>query len=493
MNDTTFVPLADRIRWTAALRVLLVATTALLWWSTDAVVVDGRTMAVLGGAYLLVTALLVLSPRRERRTARAGLDAGLLLDGIALAVALQALGGTGTPAVALFALHTAGITLLSSFRTGVKVAVAHSFVVLLLVHGQIAGVLPGGSGGSTLQSYTGFTAVLWASTLGTATFAAVNERELRRRRHDTDVLHGLLVELAAVEESERVAAVLSEFLCRELPARRAELLLASQHPLAQDDVLRRTGPGVPTLVRRLDDGRDPWLAQRWPDAGGVVVLALPGVAGRGWLVLDVGGGRRGVERRVLRTVEQALSHAAMALARVQAVEALRRAAALDGLTGVANRRTLDEELARLARSEDTTPVTVALLDVDHFKAVNDRHGHQVGDEVLRCVARAAASAVRGSDLVARYGGEEFAVLLPATTPAEALQLVERLRGAVSAATRPRVTCSAGLAGGPPAEALRLLAAADRALYAAKAEGRDRSVVAGDVTRTAAASATTPTP
>jgi diguanylate cyclase (GGDEF)-like protein len=148
-----------------------------------------------------------------------------------------------------------------------------------------------------------------------------------------------------------------------------------------------------------------------------------------------------------------------------------RLARTDGLTGVANRRAWDDELPReLARSARSGKrPCVALLDLDHFKAYNDRHGHQAGDRLLKAAAAAWQGKLRKTDLLARYGGEEFAVLLPDCHLADAMEIAERLRTA-----QPEVTCSLGVAAWDGREdAARLVARADRALYAAKAGGRNR--------------------
>ena len=150
-----------------------------------------------------------------------------------------------------------------------------------------------------------------------------------------------------------------------------------------------------------------------------------------------------------------------------------RLARTDSLTGVANRRAWDEELPReLARSaRSRQPVCVALLDLDHFKAYNDEHGHQAGDRLLKAAAAAWEGRLRKTDLLARYGGEEFAVLLPDCALGNAMEIAERLRTA-----QPEVTCSIGVADWDGREDIgRLVARTDRALYAAKAAGRDRCV------------------
>jgi diguanylate cyclase (GGDEF)-like protein/PAS domain S-box-containing protein len=149
-------------------------------------------------------------------------------------------------------------------------------------------------------------------------------------------------------------------------------------------------------------------------------------------------------------------------------------ASRDALTGLPNRRTLDEQLPReMARARRAgAPLCLAIVDIDHFKAYNDSHGHLAGDVMLRNCAEAWDSELRGEDTILRFGGEEFLVLLPETPLERAAEIVERLR----AATPVLLTCSAGLACWDSAESIDdLLERADMALYAAKGSGRDRLV------------------
>jgi two-component system cell cycle response regulator len=160
---------------------------------------------------------------------------------------------------------------------------------------------------------------------------------------------------------------------------------------------------------------------------------------------------------------------------------LRADARVDALTGIANRRAMNEELGvlrrRAARYEHE--LAVVLLDLDHFKAYNDNAGHLAGDELLRVVAATLKNSLRGSDTIYRYGGEEFLALLPAQDAHTATIAAERLRAAVSrlGVAHPAgglVTISGGVAALSAGEsAQRLLARADRALYEAKLAGRDR--------------------
>ena len=157
-------------------------------------------------------------------------------------------------------------------------------------------------------------------------------------------------------------------------------------------------------------------------------------------------------------------------------------ATTDVLTGLANRRRLDEELRRLlaqALRYDQS-LSVVLVDLDHFKDVNDGHGHQVGDQLLVEVAGGLAAAVRDADVVGRWGGEEFLLLAPHTDQQAALALAERCREAVARASTEAgdvaVTASFGVASLGPDDTVRsLMRRADLALYIAKSEGRDRVV------------------
>ena len=155
------------------------------------------------------------------------------------------------------------------------------------------------------------------------------------------------------------------------------------------------------------------------------------------------------------------------------VEALART---DSLTGLPNRRAWDEEVQReIARARRSgQPLTLAMVDLDHFKRFNDAHGHAAGDDMLAEVAASWRRALRTNDVLARYGGEEFAVLLPACEADEAVRLLDRLRDAT-----PRgETCSVGVATFRLDDtAASLGGRADAALYEAKRSGRDRLAVA----------------
>jgi len=192
-----------------------------------------------------------------------------------------------------------------------------------------------------------------------------------------------------------------------------------------------------------------------------------------------------VIRRLLlanQQLQQRLEQAELKLqAHQRQLQNVASAARTDSLTGLLNRRTLDDEIARCLSDfrRRHRPAVLMMIDVDHFKRFNDEHGHVVGDVVLKHVADILLAHCRETDIVARFGGEEFTVLLPGATVGAVLERAERTRAAVGShpvvieGKTLRVTASAGLAElGPQDNNLTWLARADSALYAAKHYGRN---------------------
>jgi diguanylate cyclase len=182
--------------------------------------------------------------------------------------------------------------------------------------------------------------------------------------------------------------------------------------------------------------------------------------------------------RELRVLQMMADVLGSAIVRAELVDRLALAATTDALTSLPNRRSWDErvptELARARRLR--APFTVAVIDIDHFKAYNDANGHAEGDRLLARCARLWAGELREVDHLARIGGEEFGLALPGCSATEAIDVLARLR----AATRPLCTVSAGIAAWDAAEEWReLVARADAALYRAKRDGRDRVALAID--------------
>jgi diguanylate cyclase (GGDEF)-like protein len=182
----------------------------------------------------------------------------------------------------------------------------------------------------------------------------------------------------------------------------------------------------------------------------------------------------------IRLLTSLANYAALALVNAQLHGRIKELSVTDELTSLANRRRLTEraglELERAARFGH--PVAAMMIDIDHFKALNDSCGHLKGDEVLRRVASILRSELRNVDLLARYGGEEFVALLPKTDKVEAVGVAQKLRAAIEAAPfDPKVTISIGVAAHPEdSRTVRdLVEASDRALFAAKRGGRNQVV------------------
>lgn len=283
-----------------------------------------------------------------------------------------------------------------------------------------------------------------------------------------------------------------------------EVILARDGP----EAIAAFGRDPPPQIAVLDwnmPGADGVEVCRWvrsrPDAGYVYVILL---TSRGAPPDRVEGFDAGADDFVVKPFQfdelQARIRVGARLVASQvaldaANERLREQAAHDALTGLLNRGAilshLERDLASAVRVGGD--VAVAMVDVDHFKRVNDGFGHPAGDEVLREVSRRMASTLRPSDAIGRCGGEEFLVVMSATDAAGAALVAERLR--VSIRQEPiqvdgaahQITCSFGVAVSPggSAAAERLIAAADAALYTAKRSGRDRVEIASDVAPPAA--------
>ena len=267
---------------------------------------------------------------------------------------------------------------------------------------------------------------------------------------------------------------------------------------SQGLILRREASLVEVLARCLTN-RVPFSSSSLvlthevaPGGGEFVtfenVAIVPLSVGRrlfGAIVADNYFSGREVGSEALRGLHAIGNLAAIAIDRARLYARTLAMAEVDGLTGVYNRRHYNAVLARAleAARRSGLPLSIVVFDLDHFKGFNDRHGHLLGDELLKGVAQIIVEKVRAADVVARYGGEEFVVLLRDTEADAAVGVAEKLRCAVRAAVFGAekiggVTLSAGVASTDGKETPEaLFARADRALYAAKGAGRDRVCVA----------------
>lgn len=245
-------------------------------------------------------------------------------------------------------------------------------------------------------------------------------------------------------------------------------------------ITRAVRSGRPEAVAEWPEGPDPVLdALRVHGAvGGAAAPVM--IRGRLWGGLGfVGSDPSRLDAATAGRLGRFADLVATTIANAEERQRLEDRAATDVLTGLANRATFDqrlqEELSRHG-ADDAGPCLV-LFDADHFKRVNDTHGHLAGDRVLTAIADVLRGAARGGDLVARVGGEEFGWLMPGVDCEDARHAAERVRAAIAGADHGaagRVTVSAGVAGAEPGDTAGLLVRrADEALYAAKRAGRDR--------------------
>ena len=205
-------------------------------------------------------------------------------------------------------------------------------------------------------------------------------------------------------------------------------------------------------------------------------------------------GERDLDEDGTQRIQDSVTQAAPVLANLRNLSLAERRASTDSLTGLPNRRGLDDTLKRMVAHANRThtPVSLIAIDLDHFKTINDTCGHDGGDEVLAAFGVMLRANLRGADVAARAGGEEFVVALPDTDRSGAMHVAEHIRHATEALTVPRlgarITASFGVATLPD-DALdidALLRLADRALYAAKQRGRNRVEAASSAAASPAA-------
>jgi diguanylate cyclase (GGDEF)-like protein len=242
---------------------------------------------------------------------------------------------------------------------------------------------------------------------------------------------------------------------------------------------------------RIDTPRDRGLPLFRPGGGlpGETLLVHPLIfRNRLQGALVAVGKTAAFDASVSRVIGLMSNQAAAAIALIELVEANRQLALHDGLTNLLNRRAFDDSLERAAAqaSRGGQPLSLLMMDLDHFKKLNDTYGHAVGDLALQATAAEIRLQVRGGDLAARYGGEEFAIILPETDGPAAFRMAERLRRALADRViktgheQVRITASCGVSATDlgyltPAELIR---SADEALYASKETGRNRTSLAG---------------
>lgn len=418
----------------------------LLWF--EPLLADRADVLTVSVAAFAAHLAVLLVPLRWPRRLRLAVDVSLIVDAAWIAGVALSSGGSRSPLLGLFLLAALTSTLGYSGRTGIKAAILASLGYLALVwhdEGQMW----------TQTSATRLLA-LWGIVGIAAAGAAIGQRELHRRAERLGVLQ---------EAGSNLLSISNPAALEEVARSAAERLLPGWQ------VSTRRGQ-APEAVRLMRDETEALVAvpvTNGSTAIGVIECRRPRRAGRSATSV------RARDLACLRDLGAALG---VALSRAELIDALSRASATDPLTGLANRRSFDAGLARELAGirRHGRPVSLCLLDVDHFKRYNDTHGHLAGDQALVLVASVLRSELRGLDLAARYGGEEFVLLLPDTDLDAAAGVAERIRSAVADLPAPGspLTVSIGVAAAtegcfPDA----LIATADEALYAAKEGGRNR--------------------
>jgi len=430
---------------------------------------------LLAGAGLVALSLILPHPSGGHLIALCATAAGMAVVGAAVwfsssrvPVALVHLLLAGTALVTCVLFWESGLavgqygtiftwgTLISAYFFSRREAALHLAWLLLVYAGALA--LVEGTGG-----YSPFTRWIFSAVSLTVVMLFVNSLASRRERADTrarhffDLSQDMLCTMDPQGRCIEVNGAWERCLGYRPVEMRGRRLLEFTHPEdhahATEEALRVFAGGVSENLEtrvRAKDGSWHWLRTSSvfePEEELVYARST-----------DV------TRQKSLEDEREAL---------IAANEELARS---DALTGLPNRRVLDDQLPReMARTlRSASELSLAIVDIDHFKAYNDTYGHLAGDAVLRDCAAAWDASLRGADMILRFGGEEFLVVLPDCGIDEATSILERLR----AATPNGQTCSAGLAMWRPGETVdELVARADKALYEAKEAGRDRLVSA----------------
>ncbi len=503
-----YTPLSDRMNALLGLRVVMAGFVLVwAWVRPDVSAVPLDAVAALSVGYVVASLVLEASRRRSGRRGLSVITGLLLADGVYLIGAMYLTGGMGSPIRFLVYLHLVAVSLLASYRTGLKLAFWDSLLLLVVIYAQAAQLMPAvdvapGQAIEFEQMPIANLISFWLFALATSVFSAMNERELRQRRADLQALVDVGARLDDVTDPVRQSNLVLAGLVDRFAFPRGVVLgsvddrmviLASSGvdapPTATavpDAIVARALSARETIaVRSMDPALDPFLTSVMPDA--VNLLVAPMVAdGRavGAIVVEHPSRvLRHVDRRVTTVLEQMCAMAALNLRNAVLLRHVQDLAERDALTGAANRRTFQLHLENVLDGRELrdreTITAVLFIDLDDFKVVNDTLGHAAGDGLLQAVTERLTESVRDGDLVARLGGDEFAIL---TTDApdlkRSLAMAERLTRELRAPymigeKTVTVSASIGIASARDTteSAADVVRNADVAMYMAKANGK----------------------
>ena len=331
--------------------------------------------------------------------------------------------------------------------------------------------------------------------------------EERNRRHWAEALHQLIQSVTALEDETAIAACLLDSMMSFIQYDRAlfyiergdglqligcrggdavEQIYHEQWPKSHADLVERLRHDPTPRILDADEAATLEYGGR-PPRHYLVVPLISG--GSGFRLLLVGRNSKTIQSQGVDIAAAMAKQVSVALDKARLIKDLENLATTDGLTRLYNRRTFlqraESEFERSRRYQ--RPLSVLMMDVDHFKEVNDSHGHEVGDRVLRVLADECRRTLRQQDVLGRYGGEEFMAFLPETAATVAIEVAERLRKSVESLRVPvernsiRITLSIGIAtlDEKDRDISALIISADQALYEAKQQGRNRTVMAGE--------------
>jgi diguanylate cyclase (GGDEF)-like protein len=501
-----YAALSDRMAFLLFMRIALAGVTVA--WAAIRPESLGTPFEVLAGVATAYAGLAVIAEllRRSMRSGVVVIGASLLVDGLFLAYAMYITGATQSPLRFLIYLHLVAVSLLASYRTGLKVALWHSLLLFVVLYAQAASLVPPVDvvAGSAIDfdrmpvlNVTSF----WLFALATSVLSAMNERELRQRRADLQAL----VDVGARLDDETDPVVQAEIVLDGLADRfgfeRGAVLGAVEGDVVVLAARGTAGTSAAApadaliakawqrhdllLVRGFRAEANPMLNQLLPDARNILVSPMF-ADGRpiGAIVLEHRSRRVfGIERRMASVLGQFSAVAGLNLRNATLLQHVQNLAERDSLTGIANRRSfqtaLERTLTETSASSSGRLTAVLFIDLDDFKIVNDTLGHAAGDALLTAVTERISGLVREGDLVARLGGDEFAILTDdgpdlrrARSMAERLVRDLRLPYLVAGSTV-TVSASIGIASSGQAgcDAQEVVRNADVAMYMAKANGK----------------------